>query len=215
MGSNKKYQLVLASKSPRRKELLGYTGLSFVIDSCDVAEVSDATDPREFCEEIAHKKGDAVFEKIKAKSNAHFVISSDTIVVLDNVIYGKPKDEQDARKILMELSGKTHSVFTAVSFFFFDAFTGQKKVHAFSEETKVSFKDISSDLLDNYIATKDSLDKAGAYGIQGPSLTFIHHLDGSYSNVVGFPLDRVIEEMKLVLGETDEHPIRLDHFFEK
>lgn len=209
MASNK-LKLILASKSPRRKELLGYVNIPFEIDSCDVEEVSSHVHPKLFCEDIAAQKGRAVFQKRVRelqKTNQEkniFVISSDTIVFLDGVIYGKPKDRLDAKKILTDLSDKTHTVFTAVSFFFHDPVTQEVRSHSFSEETEVTFAEITNDLMEEYLNTGDSLDKAGAYGIQGPSLTFISSLRGSYSNVVGFPLNRVVEEMKTVLS-LEEH----------
>ncbi|MCK6594488.1 MAG: Maf family protein, partial [Bacteriovoracaceae bacterium] len=108
-----KLKLVLASKSPRRKELLGYLNIPFEIDSCDIDEISSHDDPKLYCEDIAEQKGRAVFYKRIKESSAKniFVISSDTIVFLEGKIYGKPKDKDDARKILLELSGKTHTVF--------------------------------------------------------------------------------------------------------
>lgn len=208
MASNK-LKLILASKSPRRKELLGYINIPFEIDSCDVEEVSDHTHPRNFCEDISAQKGRAVFQKRVREANKNiFVISSDTIVFLNGVIYGKPKDRDDAKRILKELSNKTHTVFTAVSFFFHDPTTKEVRSHSFSEETEVTFAEITNDLMEEYLNTGDSLDKAGAYGIQGPSLTFITSLNGSYSNVVGFPLNRVVEEMKTVLAIDDNESLK-------
>lgn len=209
MASNK-LKLILASKSPRRKELLGYLNIPFEIDSCDIDEVSSHDDPKLYCEDIAEQKGRAVLYKKIQESAAKnfFVISSDTIVFLEGKIYGKPTDKEDAKRILLELSGKTHTVFTAVTFFFHDPETGAVRTHSFSEETEVTFATITKDLLVEYIQTGDSLDKAGAYGIQGPSLTFISDLKGSYSNVVGFPLNRVVDEMKLVLGGSDDESLK-------
>lgn len=209
MVSNK-LKLILASKSPRRKELLGYLNIPFEIDSCDIDEVSTHEDPKLYCEDIAEQKGRAVFYKrIKEYASKNlFVISSDTIVFLDGKIYGKPTDKNDAKRILMELSGKTHTVFTAVTFFFHDPETKAVRTHSFSEETEVTFATITNDLLEEYIQTGDSLDKAGAYGIQGPSLTFISDLKGSYSNVVGFPLNRVVEELKLVISCSDQESLK-------
>ncbi len=205
-----KLHLILASQSPRRKELLSYLNITFEIDTCDIEEISAYVEPKLYCEDIAEQKGKAVFQKridsLKGQGIRPnlFVISSDTIVFLDGVIYGKPKNKEDARNILKELSGKTHTVYTAVSFLFNDPYTNEIKKHLFSEETKVTFSNISADLLEDYLATHDSLDKAGAYGIQGPSLTFISSLQGSYSNVVGFPLNRVVDEMKIVLNTADD-----------
>ena len=102
--------------------------------------------------------------------------------------------------ILSELSDRTHLVITGVSFLFKDLTTQKIREHLFYDSTEVTFNEITPDLMNNYISTGDSLDKAGAYGIQGPSLTFISKVNGSYSNVVGFPLDKVVGELKIILG---------------
>lgn len=194
-----KFKLVLGSQSPRRKELLSWAKIPFEIVTADLDEVSSETDPEEVAMDIAYQKGKAVFDKIDSSKNS-FVISSDTIVVLNQKIYGKPKDRDDARKILSELSDQTHFVITGVCFIFKDD-SGKLREHRFYDQTDVTFNEITQDLMESYLDTGDSLDKAGAYGIQGPSLTFISKVDGSYSNVVGFPLDRVISELKIILGE--------------
>jgi len=194
-----KYKLILGSQSPRRKELLSWANIPFEILTADLDEVSVETDPEEVAMDIAHQKGKAVFDKIDKSVNP-FVISSDTIVVLDQKIYGKPKDREDARKILAELSDKTHYVITGVCFIFYDE-NGKLREHRFYDQTDVTFNEITPDLMESYLDTGDSLDKAGAYGIQGPSLTFISRVEGSYSNVVGFPLDKVLTELKIILGD--------------
>lgn len=194
-----KYKLILGSQSPRRKELLSWANIPFEVLTADLDEVSTEFDPEEVAMDIAHQKGKAVFDRVDIKVNP-FVISSDTIVVLDQKIYGKPKDREDAKRILTELSDKTHFVITGVCFIFHDE-TGKMREHRFYDQTDVTFNEITPDLMESYLDTGDSLDKAGAYGIQGPSLTFISKVEGSYSNVVGFPLDRVISELKIILGE--------------
>jgi septum formation protein len=197
MDSNK-FKLVLGSQSPRRKELLGWLNVPFTILSVDLAETSDELEPEKFAMDIAEQKGAAVFNKLSSTNS--FVISSDTIVVLGNKIYGKPKDREDAKKILSELSDNTHYVITGVSFIFRDD-NGKVCEHLFYDKTDVTFDMITPDLMETYLDTGDSLDKAGAYGIQGPSLTFISKVSGSYSNVVGFPLDKIISELKIILGD--------------
>lgn len=199
MESDKKYTLILGSQSPRRKELLSWLNVPFKIVTADLDEVSREKDPVEVALDLASQKAHAVFEKVQ-NENLPFVIASDTIVVLDEKIYGKPKDKAEARSILYELSDKTHLVITGVSFLFKDSSSGRVKEHRFYDSTEVTFNEITGELMDNYIATGDSLDKAGAYGIQGPSLTFISRVNGSYSNVVGFPLDKVVIELGIILG---------------
>nr|BDT27339.1 Maf family protein [Bacteriovorax sp. HI3] len=199
MGSDK-YHLVLGSQSPRRKQLLSYINIPFQILTADLDEVSDETAPDRIAMDLASQKARAVMDKASGIENP-FIISSDTIVVLDGKLYGKPKDKDDARAILNELSDKTHQVITGVSFLFVDQATKKLREHLFFDSTEVTFTEISKELMDDYIATGESLDKAGAYGIQGASLTFISNLSGSYSNVVGFPLDKVVGELAIVLGE--------------
>jgi septum formation protein len=195
-----KFNLVLGSQSPRRKELLSWLNIPFKIVTADLDEISNEKDPASVAMDIAHQKGRTVFNKIISIDDRSFVIASDTIVVLDDVIYGKPKDRLDAKRILNELSGKTHLVITGVSFLFKNN-DGKVCEHQFYDQTEVHFNEITPDLMENYLNTGDSLDKAGAYGIQGPSLTFISKLNGSYSNVVGFPLDKIVEELRIILGE--------------
>ena len=195
-----KFSLVLGSQSPRRKELLSWLNVPFKILTADLAEISHEVDSKEIAMDIASQKAHAVLAQATQITNP-FIISSDTIVVLDNKLYGKPKDREDARAILSELSDRTHQVITGVSFLFHDIQTNKLREHRFFDSTEVTFNEITKELMDHYIATGDSLDKAGAYGIQGPSLTFISKVNGSYSNVVGFPLDKVVSELSIVLGD--------------
>lgn len=198
MGKTK-LRFVLASTSPRRKELIGHLKVPFEIISLNVPEESKASDPVRFSQEISELKGDAVFNKLLSENSTQnaFVVSADTIVCLGGKIYGKPKDRTEAREFLRELSGKTHSVFTAVTMNL--SLSGKCFKRSFVEETKVTFNPISSALMERYLDTGDSLDKAGAYGIQNGSLTFISKIEGDYSNVVGFPLSRFILEAEAFL----------------
>jgi septum formation protein len=195
-----KFSLVLGSQSPRRKELLSWLNIPFKIITADLAEISEETVSEKIAMDIASQKAHAVLGQADTVVNP-FIISSDTIVVLDEKLYGKPKDRDDARVILSELSDKTHKVVTGVSFLFKDKNTNKMREHLFYDLTEVTFNEITDDLMESYIATGDSLDKAGAYGIQGPSLTFITKVNGSYSNVVGFPLDKVVSELAIILGD--------------
>jgi septum formation protein len=191
-----KIKFVLASASPRRKELLGHLQIPFEIIVKSIVEESHFIDPVNFSRHIAQMKGAGVYEdynKLHPHENV-LVISADTVVNLEEKIFGKPANVDEARKILSELSGRTHSVFTAVAFNFF--FKGNFSQHAFVEETRVTFNPITDDLMERYLSTGDSSDKAGAYGIQGPSLTFISKVEGDYANVVGFPLSRFVIECK-------------------
>lgn len=204
-----KYSLVLASKSPRRKELLGWMKIPFEIVVQDTDEISSFSRVDEVVVDVAKQKGHAVLKELSKrddflKSYFPLIVSSDTIVTLGDTIYGKPKNADDARRMLLELSDKTHKVLTAVHIIAHDLKTNKLKEHSFYCMTDVTFENISKDLLDVYIGTNESLDKAGSYGIQGPSLTFISNVNGSYSNVVGFPLSDFINHLKEFLGYTDD-----------
>lgn len=195
-----KYQLILGSQSPRRKELLSWLNIPFKIVTADLAEISEEEDSEKIAMDLASQKAHAVWELLPGTQEC-FVIASDTIVVLDGKLYGKPSSKDDARRILKELSGKSHEVITGVSFLFKNFETNKIREHLFFDSTEVEFNEISKDLLESYIATGDSFDKAGAYGIQGPSLTFISKINGSYSNVVGFPLNKIVSELAIILGD--------------
>jgi septum formation protein len=191
---NSKIKLVLASASPRRKELMGHLKIPFEVMAMNVPEESSAIDPVFYSLEIAQSKGKAVLEKLSLeRSDENFlVVSADTIVCLGKKIFGKPKDRKEAKEFLSELKGQTHSVFTAVSATLL--LNGCSKNFHFVEESRVTFNGMSEAILERYLDTGDSLDKAGAYGIQGPSLTFISKVEGDYANVVGFPLSRFVLE---------------------
>lgn len=207
MAADKKYSLILGSQSPRRKELLGWMKVPFEIICSDADESSNIEDPREMVEAIALRKAKAVFELCATKEGFGktffpLVVTADTIVCLNKVVYGKPKDVNDARRMLRELSGKDHKVLTGVTILALNPENNKIKERVFSCATHVVFDHITDDILENYLASGESLDKAGSYGIQGQTLTFISHLEGSYSNVVGFPLSHFIDELKVFL----DHP---------
>lgn len=209
---NSKLKFILASASPRRKELIGHLKIPFEIKTLNVPEESSSEDPTEFSRDIAILKGRAVFDDlIREISSGLYVVSADTIVCLNKKIYGKPSDRREAEKFLYELSGKTHSVFTAVAVHFI--LDGVKDSFSFVEESRVTFNQISPSLMERYLDTGDSLDKAGAYGIQGPSLTFISRVEGDYANVVGFPLSRfVIESEKFLRTKFPQEDLWLNLF---
>lgn len=193
-----KYNLILGSASPRRKELLGHLKIPFRVSVSNVEEESHHEDPALFAEDISRLKGNSVFKREKEKDSHCFVISSDTVVVLNGKIYGKPKDEKNSREILSELSNNTHQVITAVAFYFNDPVSNEIVSISFHQKTDVTFSKIEQQLMDMYIAEGEGRDKAGSYGIQGMGLTFIKEINGSYSNVVGFPLEMVIQELDSV-----------------
>lgn len=188
MPNKTNWRLVLASQSPRRKELLGRTGAKFDIVVSAIAEESASTQPQQFALDIATLKGEAV--ETQLKSDNAVIISCDTVVAIGSKILGKPRNKDEARSFLEELSGKTHQVHTALVIM-----VSNQKFHCV-ETTDVSFAEISPFLLERYVASGDSLDKAGGYGIQGDALAFINKIDGCYGSVVGFPLARFCAMME-------------------
>ena len=187
------FQLILGSGSPRRKDLLTATGLPFSIRPADCEEVTGKSDPREVAEDLAALKGRWVLERHEGEVTP-LVIASDTVVALNGKVYGKPGTREKASAMLLELAGQTHEVITAVWF------GTPEKEKVFSCRSQVTFTALDEEILERYLDTGESLDKAGAYGIQGLSLSFISHLEGSYSNVVGFPLTDILRELELFVG---------------
>jgi septum formation protein len=180
--------LVLASGSPRRKELLAGLGLSFEVKVSDVDEtIEPGTDPVEIVQELAYRKAKAV-----ANSLSHgLVLGADTIVVCDGVILGKPVDEDDAKQMLSRLSGRTHMVYTGIAFV--EAGGGREVRDVCG--TKVKMKELSPEMISRYVATGEPMDKAGAYGIQGAASAFIPEIQGDYFNVVGLPVSLVADHL--------------------
>lgn len=187
-------KIVLASASPRRKEILEQVGISFDIIPSTSDEVITKDVPKDIVEELAEQKAYEVFSNL---SNPSIVIGADTIVVLNNSIMGKPKDEIDAFNMLDNLQNKTHTVFTGVCIYINE--NNEIKKLLFSEATNVTMYPMSKEQIYDYIATKEPMDKAGAYGIQGKSAIYIKKIDGDYNTVVGLPIARLYTEM-LELG---------------
>ena len=175
-------KIVLASNSPRRKELLEQANIEFEVIGADVEEVTTKTKPDEVVMELSQLKATAV-----ASSNpGRVILAADTVVAFADVILGKPKDEEDAFKMLEALSGMTHQVYTGVTLIEADG-----SVHTFAECTDVTMYENSKELIEAYIATGEPMDKAGAYGIQGKGAVLVKEIKGDYNNVVGLPLARV------------------------
>ena len=179
--------LVLASKSPRRVEILKNLGFTFKISPTEV----DESYPINF--NVSKVAGFLAEKKAFASSIEHpndIVIASDTVVVLKNKIFGKPTSKQDAKNMLNALSGKKHTVYTGVSIKCKD-----KNIN-FTEKTYVYFKKITENEIDDYIASGETDDKAGAYAIQGKGCRFIKKIKGDYFTVMGLPAARIYEELK-------------------
>lgn len=180
----KSFRLILASGSPRRRELLARMGYRFEILVPDVDEHVEGP-AREVVGILSLRKARAA----AAQLSDGIVIASDTLVSLNGEALGKPADAQDARRMLLELSGNTHEVFTGVALI--DAASGRTLSRVV--RTGVRFRDLSDEEICAYIRTGEPMDKAGAYAIQGGAHGFVEALDGSYENVIGFPVEDVRE----------------------
>ena len=212
-------RIILASKSPRRLELLSMTGLSFEVITSHVDEdkVEESVmrkyreghiraDMYQIAEEVAcaqaSAKASAVLESVGDPDEETIVIGSDTVVVTDEEILGKPCDEEDARRMLTVLSGRTHRVYTGVAILS----KGGKSVsqsRVFSSFADVKFHaldDLQKELIERYIATGSPMDKAGAYGIQDEGALLIDSISGDYYAVVGLPVAQVNRELQKILG---------------
>ena len=178
--------IILASSSPRRSELMTLAGFRFDVICADIDEiVPEKAMPQEVVMSLALQKAQAV-AKAHRKSA---VVGSDTVVALDGKILGKPKNDENAREMLKFLSGKAHSVFTGVTLIKGDI------TRSFSVETKVKFFDLTDEEIDEYIKTGEPADKAGAYGIQGYGSLLVEKIDGDYFNVVGLPVSKLAREL--------------------
>ena len=173
-------RIILASKSPRRRELLGGIVDEFEIITKDTDEnLADGIHPRKGVEILAVRKGGAVADSVGGEA---MIISSDTLVELDGVPLGKPVDEEDALKILMSLSGKTHNVHTGVAVHF------KGRVYSGVDTSSVTFKNFSESEAQEYISTGEPMDKAGAYAIQGIGAKFVEKYEGEFDTIVGLGL---------------------------
>jgi septum formation protein len=188
-------KVILASKSPRRREILEQMGFSFEIIPAIGEEIIQDTDPAKVVESLSAQKASEVAERCAESVESLLIIGSDTVVAKDGAILGKPKDEADAARMLRGLSGREHSVFTGVTLIYIEP-GKEKTVKTFSEETKVSFYPMSEEEIQAYIASGEPMDKAGAYGIQGKAFVYIRGIEGDYYNVVGLPAARIYQELK-------------------
>ncbi len=177
-------KIILASNSPRRREILTQGGYEYEVDAADINEDLGISDPVKLVEELSYQKALAT-----AKNHPGcVVIGADTIVSFDGLILGKPGDEQGAVDMLKKLSGQTHQVITGVSVLSVSDDGADIKKVTFHEITDVTFYPLDDEEIAAYVATKEPMDKAGAYGIQGRGALLVKKIDGDYLNVVGLPL---------------------------
>lgn len=200
-----KKRIILGSASPRRRELLSQIGVEFEVRVSDKEEIYKSSIPEEIVKELSLMKAENVasdlLENIADGSiKDTVVIGADTIVVLDDEILGKPSDEEDAVRMLTRLQGREHWVYTGVAVLDFGP-DGEKTVINYPVGTKVYVNAMTEDEIRVYVATKDPLDKAGAYGIQGRFAAYIDRIDGDYYNVVGLPVSRVYRTLRECGGQ--------------
>ena len=182
-----KKHIILASASPRRREILGGLGADFTVLSADADESSDITSPEDLTRELARRKGRAVLELLKAKGEdgGAIIISADTVVACNGEILGKPTDREDAKRMLSMLSGNTHTVSTGIAV----TYRGVTKTDC--STTLVHVDRIPTAELEKYLDSGDAYDKAGAYGIQGRFSQWVRGIEGCYFGVVGLPVNRL------------------------
>ncbi len=179
-------KIILASASPRRKELLSLITKEFTVAVSGCEEIIDTSlSPQQIVESLARQKAQWVYEQ----NPNNIVIGSDTIVVLEGEILGKPKDEKDAKAMLSKLSHKSHSVYTGV------AILGEGVAEVFAVETKVEFKELTTQEINWYVKTGEPMDKAGSYGIQGYGSRYVKSITGDYYAVMGLPVNQLYENL--------------------
>lgn len=186
------YRIILASASPRRREIMNQIGIRFEVMPSVGEEVTTESAPDKVVCELSAQKAAEILEKTEG---AVVVLGADTIVAHNGRILGKPADAEDAKRMIASYAGDTHEVFTGVTVLVRDA-DGTVKKSSFAVRTGVRVRSMSKAEIDWYVTTKEPLDKAGAYGIQGKFAPFIEGIDGDYYNVVGFPIAAVISETR-------------------
>lgn len=189
---------ILASKSPRRRELLGMLGITFEIEPAVGEERIVGDTPQEIVQNLASAKAQKIAEHHAGDDVT--VIGADTIVVCEGEILGKPKDRTDMERMIRMLSGRTHEVYTGVAIH--RVACGEKEpedVRTFAECTQVNFYPMDEQEIRDYAAHSDGLDKAGGYGIQSDAAIYIRGIEGDYQNVVGLPVARLYHELKQML----------------
>lgn len=191
---------ILASNSPRRKELLKQAGFIFTVIPSNVEEVITETEPKEIVKELACQKAENVFENLSEEfMEKSLVLGADTVVACEVSkgelqILLKPKDKEEAFEMLHKLQGNSHFVYTGVTLVWQE--DGRVQKESFAVETKVSFYPMTEEEIKAYVETGEPMDKAGAYGIQGKGAVYIKEIAGDYNNVVGLPLSELYQKMK-------------------
>lgn len=198
------FEVILASNSPRRRELLDAAGVNFTVRT-PVTPVDEslepdlAADPEEAAKKLAERKAGAVIQEVLSENYTGMliVIGADTMVVLDGKIFGKPRSASDGKHMLRQLSGRTHEVITAVSVWMVAAPNAEDVslgFRTFADISRVTFRDLIDEEITDYLRKGESFDKAGAYAIQGEGASLVDHYDGSLDTIIGLPAERLIKE---------------------
>ena len=215
MTENNTFEVILASNSPRRRELLDAAGVKFTVRT-PVTPVDEslepdlAADPEEAAKKLAERKAGAVIQEVLSENYTGMliVIGADTMVVLDGKIFGKPRSASDGKHMLRQLSGRTHEVITAVSVWMVAAPNAEDVslgFRTFADISRVTFRDLIDEEITDYLRKGESFDKAGAYAIQGEGAALVDHYDGSLDTIIGLPATRLIKEFPdLVNAEAAE-----------
>lgn len=215
MTENNTFEVILASNSPRRRELLDAAGVNFTVRT-PVTPVDEslepdlAANPEEAAKKLAERKAGAVIQEVLSENYTGMliVIGADTMVVLDGKIFGKPRSASDGKHMLRQLSGRTHEVITAVSVWMVAAPNAEDVslgFRTFADISRVTFRDLTDEEITEYLRKGESFDKAGAYAIQGEGAALVDHYDGSLDTIIGLPAERLIKEFPdLVNAEAAE-----------
>lgn len=191
-----KYRIILASASPRRREILGSMGARFTVLSADADESSSSVDPVALTRELAERKARGVLDELirRGEADGAIIIAADTVVACNGEILGKPRDRDDARRMLRMLSGNTHEVATGI------AIAHKGEIHTDCSLTHVRVDEMPEEQIEAYVESGECDDKAGAYGIQGSFSRWISGIDGCYFGVVGLPINLLSKLFYSVVG---------------
>lgn len=186
------YKIILASGSPRRKEIMEQVGIPFTVMISSKEEVYHGKEPVNIVKDLASMKANDIADREGPNT---VIIGCDTVVSFHNQVMGKPKDEEDAKRMLHILQGNVHEVFTGVSLIIKDEIDGEQKDKEinFAVETRVYVNPMTERQIDEYVRSREPMDKAGAYAIQGKFAAFINKIEGDYYNVVGLPIAKLYE----------------------
>ncbi len=188
-------KIILASASPRRRELLGQIGIGFEVRISNVEERVTTVEPAAVVEELSRQKAEAVYASLEADAEDVLVVGADTVVALEGQILGKPSDPEQAAEMLRRLAGNIHGVYTGVTLLYRSG-SGMVQRRVFHESTKVEFFPMTEEEIRRYVQSGECMDKAGAYGIQGLFARYVKKIEGDYNNVVGLPVGRLYQEAK-------------------